>query len=79
LRERKEEEWIKLAGLPTVAHALVGKRERRAEVGWSASARFACYGATTFAWLAEPKLTLRGSARERRLAEREGFEPDMVL
>ena len=33
------------------------------------------YGATAFAWLAEPKLTLRVSTRERRMVDLTGIEP----
>ena len=37
--------------------------------------RSAGYGATAFAWLAEPKLTLRVCKRERRLVDLTGIEP----
>src|SRR5687767_11603316 len=33
------------------------------------------YGGTSFAWLAQPKLTLRHFSRERRMVRPEGFEP----
>ena len=38
-------------------------------------ARLRRYGATAFAWLAEPKLALRVCKRERRLVDLTGIEP----
>ena len=52
-----------------------GEAEARSRDRTGPPSRLRRYGAASFAWLAEPKLTLRLCARERRMVDQTGIEP----